>query len=252
MSFIEAILLGIIQGLTEFLPISSSGHLVLFQNWMDINIEGNSFEVVVHIGTLGSILFVFWPDISHLLKSISQKKTQKQILILALATLPAVVVGLLFKDEIRMLFDSSHAVSYALIMTGIVLLLSKFAKQKGTKLNWGTGLIVGIAQAIAIIPGISRSGFTISTALLLGTDTREAARFSFLLAIPAISGAGLLTALDHVNDQTMSITVISGGLLSSFLIGVLALKWLIHWLESGKYYWFGVYCIGIGVLSWVI
>ena len=238
MTFFEAILLGIIQGLTEFLPISSSGHLVLFQSWLNISIEGNTFEVIVHIGTLGSILFVFWEDVYTILKNLTKRETQFQVGTLALATIPAVLVGFTLKDYFEILFDNTTSVSIALMVTGVILFISKFAKQNNSSITWKSGLLIGLAQAIAIIPGISRSGFTISAALLLGKNSREAARFSFLLAIPVITGAGLLT-------------ILLGGLLSSFIIGVFALQWLIQWLESGKYYWFGAYCMVIGLTTWI-
>lgn len=251
MTFIEAIILGIIQGLTEFLPISSSGHLVLFQSWLGITIEGNTFEVIVHIGTLGSILFVFWQDIHAIITGLKQKETQRQIGIIALATIPAVLVGFSLKDYFDLLFDNTKTVSIALTVTGIVLFLSKFAKQNHNQISWKSGLFIGLAQAIAIIPGISRSGFTISTALLLGINSRDAARFSFLLAIPVIAGAGLLTALDGMGGESLTVPIMLGGLLSSFIVGVFALKWLIKWLESGKYYWFGAYCLVLGITTWI-
>jgi len=251
MTFIEAILLGIIQGLTEFLPISSSGHLVLFQSWLGISIEGNTFEVVVHIGTLGSILYVFWEDVSTILKNLSKKETQHQVGVLILATIPAVFVGFTLKDYFDILFDSTQSVSIALMVTGIILFISKFAKQNNSTITWKSGLLIGLAQAVAIIPGISRSGFTISAALLLGKNSREAARFSFLLAIPVIAGAGLLTAMDGILGESLSISIMLGGLISSFVVGVFALKWLIQWLESGKYYWFGAYCLIMGLITWM-
>ena len=251
MTFFEAILLGIIQGLTEFLPISSSGHLVLFQSWLNISIEGNTFEVIVHIGTLGSILFVFWEDVYTILKNLTKRESQFQVGTLALATIPAVLVGFTLKDYFEILFDNTTSVSIALMVTGVILFISKFAKQNNSSITWKSGLLIGLAQAIAIIPGISRSGFTISAALLLGKNSREAARFSFLLAIPVITGAGLLTAMDGLNGESFPIPILLGGLLSSFIIGVFALQWLIQWLESGKYYWFGAYCMVIGLTTWI-
>ena len=249
MSIWESLILGIVQGLTEFLPISSSGHLVLFQSWLDISIKGNTFEIIVHMGTLGSILFVFWKDIYNIITGMAEKETQKQVSILALATLPAVAIGFTMKDYFESLVENPTSVSYALILTGFVLLSSKLARQKPDKISARTGFLIGIAQAIAIVPGISRSGFTISTALLLGKDAKEAARFSFLMAIPVIAGAGLLKALDGFGEDTLSYSVMAIGLISSFVVGVFALRWLLQWLESGKFYWFGVYCLILGIAT---
>ena len=137
------------------------------------------------------------------------------------------------------------------MVTGIILFISKFARQNNSTITWKSGLLIGLAQAVAIIPGISRSGFTISAALLLGKNSREAARFSFLLAIPVIAGAGLLTAMDGILGESLSISIMLGGLISSFVVGVFALKWLIQWLESGKYYWFGAYCLIMGLITWM-
>ena len=195
MTILEAVILGIIQGLTEFLPISSSGHLVLGQELLGISIPGNSFEVVVHLGTLCSVLIVFWPDIWELITSIRSTTSQKYILGIVIATIPAVLIGLLFKDIISEAFDNIRVVSITLLITGLILFTTKYINIKDINISLGRGLLIGIAQAAAIIPGISRSGVTISAGMHLGVSPDKAAKFSFLLAIPAIAGAGIINRI---------------------------------------------------------
>ena len=247
MTIIEAITLGIIQGLTEFLPISSSGHLVLSQVILGIQIPGNDFEVLLHIGTLCSILVVFNNDIKNILFTLSSKETQKFILMIFVGTIPAVIVGLGFKDGIERLFDDIIVVGFALVFTGITLIASFYCKSENRKNTIIKACLIGIAQAIAIIPGISRSGITISFALFLGLDARQAAKFSFLLAIPVISGAGILMATDLRDGFSIDIYTAALGLITSFFVGMVALKWLLAWLEGGKFHYFGIYCFLIGI-----
>lgn len=247
MTIIEAITLGIIQGLTEFLPISSSGHLVLSQVILGIQIPGNDFEVLLHIGTLCSILVVFNNDIKNILFTLSSKETQKFILMIFVGTIPAVIIGLGFKDVIERLFDDIIVVGFALVFTGITLIGSFYFKSGNKKNTIIKAFLIGVAQAIAIIPGISRSGITISFALFLGLDTRQAAKFSFLLAIPVISGAGILMATDLRDGFSIDIYAAASGLITSFLVGMVALKWLLSWLEGGKFHYFGIYCFLIGI-----
>ena len=252
MTLIEATILGIVQGFTEFLPISSSGHLVLGQAILGIEQPGNEFEILVHLGTLASVLVVFIDDIKSLLLSLTSKKTQTFILFILIGTLPAVAVGFGFKDLLESLFENVTAVGGALVFTGLVLYGSSFANRKDNDHTWMTAILIGCAQAVAIIPGISRSGMTISAALFLGLSPKEAARFSFLLAIPAISGAGLLTALDVSGGFQLPISIALVGIISSFSVGVVALKWLIGWLEQGKFHYFGIYCLVVGLITSVI
>ena len=248
MDFLDALILGILQGITEFLPVSSSGHLVIGQKLLGINVPGNAFEVILHIGTLMSILVVFWPDIHRLLGDIKDYNTRIYIFTLLLGTTPAIIVGLLSKDQIASMFDNTHTVALAFIVTGIILISSKWFLNKKSNLTLVKGFNIGLAQALAIIPGISRSGVTICTGLMMGLSTKEAARFSFLLAIPAISGAGILTAMD-IDKISLGMDVIFVGFLSSFLVGWAALKWLLNLLKTGKFHWFGVYCLLLGIIA---
>ena len=254
MTIFEATLLGIIQGLTEFLPISSSGHLVIGQKILGISIAGNVFEVVVHLGTLVSVLIVFWTDIWQLIKSIKSITTQKYILALAIATLPAAITGILFKDIILEAFENIKVVAITLMITGIILLTTKFIKTKLKDVSISRGLLIGVAQALAIVPGISRSGITISLGMHLGIAPEKAAKYSFLLAIPAIAGAGLLTGLDltESSESALPLSILIVGFFSSLFVGWISLKWLLVLIRSGKFHWFGVYCILVGLISWIL
>ncbi len=251
MNIIEALILGSLQGLTEFLPISSSGHLVLGQRFLGLSLPGNFIEVLVHIGTLCSILVVFRNDILELVKSIKSNESKKMLTALIMGTIPAVLIGLTLKDKIGQLFEHPFAVSYSLIATGLWLIMTKWFVNKHSSINLKNGFLIGCAQAVAIIPGISRSGATIGAAMLLGISPEKAAKFSFLLAIPAISGAGLLTAIDM---DTMNIASLSTGsilvaFISSFLVGWVALAWLLKLISKGQFHWFGIYCLAIGIIS---
>ena len=248
MDLLDALILGILQGITEFLPVSSSGHLVLGQKLLGINVPGNAFEVILHIGTLMSILVLFWPDIHRLLDGINDPHVRRYIFNLVLGTIPAIIVGLSLKDQVISMFDNAYSVALALIITGIILIFSKWFLNKKSDLTLVKGFCIGLAQALAIIPGISRSGATICAGLMMGLSSEEAARFSFLLAIPAMAGAGLLTAID-IDKISIGMDVMAVGLLSSFLVGLVALKWLLNLLKTGNFYWFGVYCLLLGLIA---
>jgi undecaprenyl-diphosphatase len=251
MNMIDALILGSLQGLTEFLPISSSGHLVLGQRLLGLSLPGNFFEVLVHLGTLCSILVVFRKDIFELILSMKSEESKKMIISLIFGTVPAVLIGLTMKTEIDQLFSHPFAVSYSLIITGVWLIMIKWFVNKNVNISIKNGFIIGCVQAIAIIPGISRSGATIGTAMLLGISPKKAARFSFVLAIPVIAGAGLLTAFDVTTAQISSFS--SGSIViafvSSFLVGWAALTWLLTLISKGQFHWFGLYCVALGIVS---
>ena len=250
MTLSDAIILGIIQGITEFLPVSSSGHLVIAQVLLGINMPGNVLEVITHIGTLFSVIFVFWKELISIIKTIQNSATKKYILLLFIGTLPALVIGLSGKNIISGFFDSIYVVGGALLFTGIILLATQKLSLNNKQLNWKKSLVIGIAQAIAIIPGVSRSGMTICTSLALGISGKDAAKFSFLLAIPAISGAGLMIALDMKGGpNSIPLPQLMTAFISSFAVGYISLKWLLGLLESGKFHRFGYYCITVGLIT---
>jgi len=249
MTLVDAIILGLIQGITEFLPISSSGHLVIAQSLLGLKLPGNIIEVVTHLGTLFSVIIVFRKDIIKYFFDFKNPLTKKYILCLFIGTIPALIIGLSAKSFILLFFESIKMVSFSLIFTGVILFLSRKRNNKKSKINYKNSLLIGISQALAIIPGISRSGITISTGLLLGMNAKDTARFSFLLAIPAISGAGLITAIDMLDQPVLiSFNIMFAALASSFVVGYLSLKWFLRILENGKLHFFGFYCIAIGLI----
>jgi undecaprenyl-diphosphatase len=250
MTVLQGIFLGIIQGLTEFLPVSSSGHLVLLQHYFHVQESGLLFEVLVHFGTLTAVVIAFWEDIWSLLRRPFQKLT----LLLIVGTIPAAIVGLAFRGLFEKLFTSITAVAVALLITGGILwLVETYAESNKSLAQMGNGsaLIVGLAQALAIAPGISRSGATIAAALFTGLDKRSAARYSFLLSIPAILGATVLEVRGLAGKE------MGQGFLSPYLLGMLAaavtgffaIRLLINLLNRGKLYYFSFYCWAVGILA---
>ena len=250
MQYIDTLILAILQGLTEFLPISSSGHLVIGQKLLDIDLPGNAFEVVLHIGTLMSVVTVFRVELKTLLFNLNDSSNRYYISAIAIGTIPALLVGLLLKDYISLIFDNIRFVSVSLVFTGVMLITSKFIIKRNVKLTLFIGIVIGLAQAVAIIPGISRSGTTICMGVLMGLSASEAAKFSFLLSIPVIIGAGLLTAM-NIETIPFGIDIILLGILFSYLVGWISLKWLLTILSTGKLYWFGVYCLIIGLFVYM-
>ena len=247
MDMFEIIILGIIQGITEFLPISSSGHLVIAQNILGIKSPGNTLEVLFHFGTLMSVVYVFFEDIKQIFLTMNEKNNQLFIFYIIIATLPASFAGLFLKDYFLKIFDNVHLVGFALCSTGLLLILSKRFKNNRKTISFSSSILVGIAQAIAIIPGISRSGSTISICMYLGIPPKEAARFSFLLSIPVILGASILGFLEIESDKTFNNLILVLAIITSFFTGVLALKILLKILETGRFYFFGIYCLIAGV-----
>lgn len=250
MQYIDTLILAILQGLTEFLPISSSGHLVIGQKLLDIDLPGNAFEVVLHIGTLMSVVTVFRVELKTLLFNLNDSSNRYYISAIAIGTIPALLFGLLLKDYISLIFDNIRFVSVSLVFTGVMLITSKFIIKRNVKLTLFIGIVIGLAQAVAIIPGISRSGTTICMGVLMGLSASEAAKFSFLLSIPVIIGAGLLTAM-NIETIPFGLDIILLGILFSYLVGWISLKWLLTILSTGKLYWFGVYCLIIGLFVYM-
>ncbi len=251
MNYFDAILLGIIQGLTEILPISSSGHLVLAKHLPFINLKqpGILFELMVHFGTLLSIMVYFRKKIFCLLKSIfvtSDTAERKIIYYLIVGTIPAVIAALLFEDFFEEAFSSPIMTSIMLLVTGIILLLTRLARAKNLQLNMPRSLLIGIGQALAIMPGISRSGTTISTGLFIGIKPYEAAEFSFLLSIPAVLGAILFKIKSVLSLNAEILGPYMVGTVVAFLIGLFAVYILLDLIRRGKFIYFGIYCLIVG------
>jgi undecaprenyl-diphosphatase len=252
MSYLDAVILGIIQGLTEFLPVSSSGHLVLAQEILHVTDPGVSFEVVVHLGTLLSVLVYFRQKIYRLVQAVfigSMKEERKIIGFLILGTIPAGLVGYLLEDFFERTFSNPVMTSVFLLVTGVILLLTRFIRQAGKSLNLSSALFMGIGQAMAIFPGISRSGTTIAFGLYAGVQPAAAAEFSFLLAIPAIGGAAVLKFKDLLSlDNSLYGQYILGAVLA-FLTGLFAVYGVLATIKKGKFEYFGYYCFAIGLLG---
>lgn len=257
MNLIESIILGIVQGLTEFLPVSSSGHLELGKALLKINLENNLlYSIIVHCATTLSTIFVFRNDILHIIKELLKFQWNESTQFAAkivVSMIPVGLVGLLFKDTIEGFFQGDiKLVGFMLCLTGTLLLLTHFMKYKeeGGEITFWRAIVIGIAQAVAIMPGISRAGSTIATALLIGTDRSKAARFSFLMVIPPIIGATLLEIKDYLEQPSvadMSISVLSAGFIAAFITGLFACKVMIDLVRKGKLIYFAIYCFVVGI-----
>lgn len=265
MSVFDALVLAVLQGFTEFLPVSSSGHLVLAQQLL--NIQGTkmlAFDVFVHFGTLISVVVLFWKDIIEIIRSFitaltisklkeEYRKTEHFRLGVAIivGSIPAAILGLAFHDQVAEAFTDPKLVAMNLVITGLILFLTRLAKPvEGKKIGIVSAFIIGIAQAIAILPGISRSGSTMSTAMYLKHSPVQAARFSFLLSVPVIAGAALIETR-HIFKYGTSIGTLPFivGTLVAALTGYFAIKVLLRIMEKGKFSWFSFYCLAIGVLG---
>ncbi|MEL6123893.1 MAG: undecaprenyl-diphosphate phosphatase [Bacteroidota bacterium] len=256
----RALLLGLLQGLTEFLPVSSSGHLELLNHFFGSSDSIDSdlmMVVLVHLGTCLSIVVVFWKDLIALFRSLCALERSEELDLVGqilLSMLPALVVGLTFEEQIEGLFEGGiWHVGIFFICTGGLLFLTSFTKDRSNKLTYGRALLIGIAQAVAILPGISRSGMTIAVALLLGVSRDRAARFSFLMVLPVIFGKVILDLLQGGwgLDSTLAAPILIA-LITSFIVGILACRWMIALVKQSKIQYFGYYCIGIGLFTLII
>ena len=267
MELVKALILGIVQGLTEFLPISSSGHLVIGAQILNFNEPGIAFEVFLHCGTLVAVIFVFRRDLLMMIRSLfaspAVRRDDPELarsfqwnINIIIATLPAVAVGLFLKDSIDRIFDNILITFVMLAVTGISMVLTRFVHEKGATITRFRALIIGMAQALAILPGLSRSGSTIFAGMLLGVNREKAARFSFIMSIPAILGAvvlhiGELMASPPPIDQVLAILI---GTFASIISGYYAIVLLMRIVRKGSLEWFGYYCLcvaGIG-LCWYL
>ncbi len=249
----QVLILAVIQGVTEFLPISSSGHLVIVAALTGVKDNVVEVNIVLHVGTLFSILVFYW---RHIWRLIDQDR--RVIELLVIGTVPAVVLGITLKSAIPEVLESPLLVGCMLPVTGALLLWAargEHGKMRYDRLTYGQSFLIGIAQAIAILPGISRSGSTISAGLKLGLSAQAAATFSFLLAIPVIGGAGLLELKDLIGDWRHAGEASTGtdpmllfiGAVASFAVGLASLYGLLRVLEKGRLSWFAWWCIPVGL-----
>jgi undecaprenyl-diphosphatase len=253
MGHLTAAFLGLIQGLTEFLPVSSSGHLVLAQAFLGVHEQGILLEILLHLGTTLVVIVFYRREIVELLRPRFDAKRNRERLSMFLGLVPAGVVGVFFLEPLERLYENPSTTLVELACTGLFLLATRFAKQGDRVVTPWTGFLIGIAQAVAILPGISRSGATIATALFLGIRRKEAAEYSFVLSIPAILGAALLTAREIRGSEGEAAVLVPAllGTLVAIVSGYLALRFLVRVVEAGRIHLFGWYCLflaGAGAL----
>ncbi len=256
MTIFQAIILGVIQGITEFLPISSSGHLLIFPEVLGWQIQSYDFDVTIHLATLLAVLWVFWPEVKKIISGLFKKGDEYGLLgwKIALATIPAVLVGLFLSQHVDAI-RSTQLVAINLIIWGLVLAIADFYERRAKKtissvekFSWRSTFLTGCAQAVALIPGTSRSGITMSAGMFLGLDRETAARFSFLLGVPAILGAGVLATADTIeNGLTTPPIALMAGFLAAFLCGILAIKFLLKFLVRFNFTYFAIYRVILGI-----
>jgi len=254
MNLIEVLILATVQGITEWLPISSSGHLVLVQQYFGLNVPV-LFDVILHIGTLIVVLVTFREDITKILRAVAQLnfKTEegKLALYIIIGSIPTAIIGFLFEDTFQSFFSNLLAVGLAFLFTGALLYLSKLPKNKNRFINYLDALLIGTAQGVALIPGVSRSGATISTGLLRRIKKEKAFQYSFLLFIPAVIGATLGTSVKEWNNlATADIDAVSIllGLIVTMIVGYVFMKLLFKIVVKERFHLFAYYCWTLGLL----
>lgn len=262
MTELQAFLMGLLQGLTEYLPVSSSGHLTIASTLFGIDGEENlTFTIAVHVATVLSTLVILWREIAWLLRGLADTKApllspeRRYILAIVVSMIPIGIVGVFFKDYVEQIFGSGLLiVGLCLIVTAALLTMSHYARpRQSDDIGLGRALVIGLAQSIAVLPGLSRSGSTIATGLLLGVRKERMAQFSFLMVIPPILGEALLEILKAAKEGTMaaatgdiSTTALAIGFLTAFVSGCIACKWMISIVRKGKLVYFGIYCALVG------
>lgn len=257
MDVLDAIILGVIQGFTEFLPVSSSGHLELGKAILGDNSipeESLLFTVILHFATALSTIVVFRKDIVEIITSLlkfSWNENTQFVSKIVISMLPAVVVGLLFEEELESFFGGNIAfVGAMLLVTALLLWLADRSKNTGKTVTFKNALIIGLSQAVAMLPGISRSGATISTSVLLGNDKSKAARFSFLMVIPLIFGKIAKDILGgELTTQATNFTTLGIGFIAAFLSGLVACTWMIKLVKKSKLSYFSIYCVVVGLIA---
>jgi len=257
MEILDAVILGITQGLTEFLPVSSSGHLELGKAILGDNSvpkESLLFTVVLHFATALSTMVIFRKDIFQIIKGVLKFEWNEDLQFIskiALSMLPAAVVGLFFEEQLEQLFGGNILlVGCMLLVTATLLFLADKAKDTQKKVSFSNAFIIGISQAIAMLPGISRSGATISTSVLLGNDKTKAARFSFLMVVPLIFGKIAKDILGgELTYDSSNFTLLSAGFIAAFVAGLFACTWMISLVKKSKLTYFAIYCVVVGITA---
>lgn len=257
MTWLEGLLLGLLQGITEFLPVSSSGHIELGQALFGAQVSDDlMFSVVVHTASMLSIIVVFRNDLAFLVKQslrFEWNTESRYVSMLLLSMIPTGFVGLMFEDEIAVLFDNQILlVGFMLLVTALLLFSTRLVKKNDKDISFRSALIIGIAQTIAIIPGISRSGATIGTALLLGIDKSKATRFSFLMVLLPIAGGTLIKAIDlfgNIEKYSGELIPMATGFIASFIAGWIACNWMLSIVRKGNIVYFSIYCFIVGIIA---
>ncbi len=257
MSLLEAIILGIIQGLTEFLPVSSSGHLELGKAIFGDHLVAHdslTFTVILHFATALSTIVIFRKEIADIFKGLFQFKWNEETkfsLKIIISMIPAVIIGLFYEEKLESFFGGRIMfVGFMLLVTAVLLYLADKAKNTNKSVSYKSALIIGISQAIAMLPGISRSGATISTSVLLGIDRTKSARFSFLMVIPLILGKVAKDMMsDSISLESNQLGVLSAGFLAAFISGLFACTWMISLVKKSKLSYFAIYCLVVGFIS---
>lgn len=262
MDWFEALILGLIQGLTEYLPVSSSGHLAIGSALFGVEGEENlAFTIVVHVATVFSTLVVLWKEIDWIFKGLFKFRMNDEtryVLNILVSMIPIGIVGVFFKDKVEEIFGSGLLiVGCCLLLTALLLAFSYYYKPKQKEnISLKDAFVIGVAQACAVLPGLSRSGSTIATGLLLGDNKAKLAQFSFLMVIPPILGEALLDGMKMMKGEavagdipTLSLVV---GFLAAFVSGCLACKWMINIVKRGKLIYFAIYCAIVGVLTLIL
>jgi undecaprenyl-diphosphatase len=269
MNFIQAIILGIVQGLTEFLPVSSSAHLVIVPyllNWTLDPEKAFVFNVLIQLGTLVAVIVYFWSDLVAIFRSVIQGIKEKEPFkevdsrlgwYIVLGTIPAGLAGMILKERVEEAFGSHVITAILLLGTAILLVLAELLSKKAKnldKMTWQDSLIVGIFQALAIFPGISRSGATISGGMLKGYTREAAARFSFLLSIPIMLAAGLLSVIDLVRADFFLdfLPVLILGFVIAGVIGYLSIRWLLNYVKKNTFFGFAIYCVILSAVTLIV
>lgn len=257
MNEFDAAILGVIQGLTEFLPVSSSGHLELGKALLgddSIPSESLMFTVVLHAATALSTVVVFRKDILEIFSGLFQFKWNEETkfsLKIIISMIPAVIIGLFFEEELELLFGGNILfVGFMLLITALLLWLADKAKDTDKPVSYRNGFVIGVSQAIALLPGISRSGATISTSVLLGNDKSKAARFSFLMVVPLILGKICKDIISgDLAESTTEPSLLIIGFIAAFIAGIAACTWMIQLVKQSKLSYFAIYCFIVGVLA---
>lgn len=255
MTWFEAMVLGLIQGLTEFLPVSSSGHLEIAKSLFGVNPEASFyFTVAVHGATVLSTVVVFWREIVTLGRGTLKFRMNDEtsyVLKIIVSMIPVGVAGLLLKEPIERMFNGNMVfVGFMLLITSLLLAGAHFIRKRNRKITYFDAFIIGIAQAFAVIPGISRSGATIATGLIIGNSKDKIARFSFLMVLVPVIAANLLEILTgEINSGSSGAGIIMIGFFAAFFSGYLACRWMVELVKRSKLIWFSIYCVIIGLLA---